>query len=243
MLYKPAGIVTGTVPKYRQLLDILRNKILKGEIGPGERIPSEEDLIGAYALSRGTVRKAVAQLESERLIETEHGVGSFVRTLHPNAVPFSFLTAAPEPGAVEIHYEILAQETMPAPQAIAEKLNITAGESLIHIARRKRAGGQVISYSERFLQEDIMPSLVTADLTRVGSIHSLLVSASEYPLLRAEIEIEAHLTNAEEAALLEAAPGDPAILIHRLTYTAPNRPAVLYAGLFRSAYEFTASVS
>lgn len=243
MLYKTAGIFTGSVPKYRQLLNILRNKILKGEIAPGERIPSEEDLIGAYGLSRGTVRKAIAQLESERLIETEHGVGSFVRALHPNAVPFYFLTTPPAPGTDEMRYEIIAQETLPAPPAIAEKLKIPAGEMLIHIARRKRAGTQVISYSERFLPADIMPALLQADLTHVGSIHSLLVSASEYPLLRAEIEIEAHLTNAEEAALLEVTPGDPAIVIHRLTYTAPNRPAVLYAGLFRSQYQFTASVS
>jgi GntR family transcriptional regulator len=245
MYPKPGGIVSGTIPKYRQLLIILRNQILKGEIPPGERIPSEEELITRYGLSRGTVRKAIAQLETERLIETEHGIGSFVRGMHPNAIPFHF-TTLPETadnGGAEARYEVLAQESMPAPLDIAEKLKLSPGTSIIHIARRKLIAGQVVSYSERFLNEDILPSLVQEDLTRVGSIHELLVESSDYPLLRSEIEIEAHLINEEEALLLDANPGDSAIVVNRLTYTAPNRPAVLYFGIFKSQYQIAVSIS
>jgi GntR family transcriptional regulator len=245
MYRKPNGIVAGSIPKYRQLLIILRNQILKGELEPGQRIPSEEELISAYGLSRGTVRKAIAQLETERLIETEHGVGSFVRALHPNAVPFQFVTPseATEGAGVQASYQVLAQEIMPAPVDIADKLKLPPGEAIIHIARRKIAAGKVISYSERFLLEDILPDLVHQDLTRVGSIHDLLVAASAYPLLRAEIEIEAHLINEEEAQLLEACLGDPAIMINRITYTAPNRPAVWYSGLFKNQYHIAVRVS
>ncbi len=236
MYQKPTGIVSGAIPKYRQLLVILRNQILKGEICPGERIPSEEELITAYGLSRGTVRKAIAQLETERLIEIEHGVGSFVRALHPNAVPFHFSSPAEDPTLME-RYEVLSQVTLPAPMDIAEKLKIAPDAPVIHIARRKWVDSQVVSYSERFLNEDILPSLVHEDLTKVGSIHDLLVGASEYPLLRAEIEIEAHLMNEEEARLLQAKPGDPAVVINRMTYTAPHRPAVWYWGLFINKYQ------
>lgn len=242
---KPNEIIQGWIPKYRQLLIILRNQILKGELAPGERIPSEEDLIHAYGLSRGTVRKAIAQLETEKLIETEHGVGSFVRTLHPNAIPFHFLT--PEDGEANpsntARYEVLAQEILPAAMDTAEKLKIAPETSVIHIARRKIINATVISYSERFLTEDILPALVERDLTRVGSIHEMLVESSAYPLLRAEIEIEAHLINEAEAQLLQAAPGDSAIVINRLTYTAPNKPAVLYTGLFLEKYQISISVS
>lgn len=243
MYRKPNGIVAGTIPKYRQLLIILRNQILNGELGPGQRIPSEEELIATYGLSRGTVRKAIAQLETERLIETEHGVGSFVRAFHPNAVPFQFTFPPEAAQAAGARYQVLAQEIMPAPLDIAEKLKLSPGASILHIARRKLIGAQVISYTERFLLEDILPDLVRQDLTRIGSIHELLVAASEYPLLRAEIEIEAHLINEEEAQLLEACPGEAAIAINRITYTAPNRPAVWYSGLFKSQYQIAVMVS
>lgn len=236
MYQKPSGIVSGAIPKYRQLLIILRNQILKGELAPGERIPSEEDLIAAYGLSRGTVRKAIAQLETEKLIETEHGVGSFVRALHPNAVPFRFLSPC-ETQDSAARYEVLAQETIPAPLDIAEKLKLAPGASIIHLARRKWIAARVVSYSERFLNAEILPSLLHEDLTKIGSIHDLLVASSDYPLLRAEIEIEAHLINEEEARLLESAPGDSAVVISRMTYTAPNRPAVWYWGLFKDPYQ------
>jgi len=234
-------IIPGLVPKYRQLLIILRNQILVGQISPGERIPSEEELTNIYGLSRGTVRKAVAQLEAEKLIETEQGIGSFVRARHPNAVPFHFLTPSlrvEDAGG----YEVLAQEIIPAPLDIAEKLRLPLGAFVIHIARRKRIGPEAVSYSERFLHEDILPSLVTVDLTKIGSIHDYLVGASEYPLLRAEIEIEAHLMNVEEARLLKSRPGDSAIVVHRMTFTAPNRPAVWYYGLFKSQYHLSIGV-
>jgi GntR family transcriptional regulator len=242
---KPSVIVSGSMPKYRQLLIILRNQILSGELVPGERIPSEEDLVSVYGLSRGTVRKAIAQLESERLIETEHGVGSFVSALHPNAIPFRFVALPDEPAGpgTEVRYEILAQETLPAPLDIAEKLKLVPGASVIHIARRKIIDSQAVSYSERFLIEDILPSLAYEDLTRVSSIHNLLEAASEYPLLRAEIEIEAHRIDETEAGLLGANPGASAIAITRMTYTAPNRPAVWYWGLFRDVYHIGVSIS
>jgi GntR family transcriptional regulator len=233
-------IIQGWIPKYRQLLIILRNKILKGDLAPGERIPSEEDLINTYGLSRGTVRKAISQLEQERLIDTEHGVGSFVRALHPNAVPFQFVpVSAADSTPGDSYYEVLAQESIPAPMAVAEKLKIDPGTPVIHIARRKLTSGQAVSYSERYLQENILPSLLKADLTRVGSIHDMLVGSSEYPLLRAEIEIEAHLISEQEAHLLQALPGESVIVVNRITYTAPNKPAVLYTGLFRNEYHIS----
>jgi GntR family transcriptional regulator len=242
---KSSPIISGSIPKYRQLLTILRSQILTGELPPGERIPSEEDLVTAYGLSRGTVRQAIAQLESERLIETEHGVGSFVRALHPKAVPFRFVSPPDEPTASDekIHYEVTAQEILPAPLDIAEKLKLPPGTNIIHIARRKFLGQRVVSYSERYLLEDILPSLVREDLTRVGSIHTLLEAASKYPLLRAELEIEAHIMDEEESGLLLARPGQAAISITRMTYTAPNRPAVWYWGLFTDQYEIAVRFS
>jgi len=191
------------------------------------------------------VRKAIAQLEAERLIETEHGIGSFVRAIHPNAIPFHFLPPSQHLEEANPHasYEIITQETIPAPLDVAEKLRLPPGAFVIHIARRKRIGTESIAYTERYMPEDILPSLVKEDLTKIGSIHDLLVSASEYPLLRAEIEIEAHLINNEEARLLQARSGDSAIIVHRMTFTAPNRPAVWYFGLFKSKYYLSIGVA
>jgi DNA-binding GntR family transcriptional regulator len=176
-------------------------------------------------------------LEAERLIKTTHGLGSFVRQVHPSAIPFRFL----DPGSFlrdrgATSYRTLVQESLAASMEIAELLRVPFGASVIHIARQVLIESQVVAYSERYLLEEIMPSLVNEDLTQVPFLHDLLVSASEFPLLRAEIEIEAHILSEEELPMLEANPGETAILINRLTFTAPNRPAVWYTGLLKNAY-------
>lgn len=234
------NIVSGYIPKYRQLLNILRDRILAGEFAPGDRLPSEEELSLTYALSRGTVRKAIAQLEAERLVHTEQGIGCFVQSMHPRAVPFHFLeTPAPEQGT---EYEVLAQEVISAPLDVAERLHILPGERVIHIARRRLWQGQVVAHTVRYLPEALCPSIVHEDLSR-QSVHELLVRDSELPLLRAEVEIEAHRLTDEEAGLLNAEAGIPAVVVRRLTYTAPNRPAVWYRGLFRQEYHLGVAVN
>ena len=63
--------------KYYVLMEKLKNDILSGEIKPGEKLPSENQLSMQYNLSRHTVRKALSMLTTEGYIEAEHGKGTF----------------------------------------------------------------------------------------------------------------------------------------------------------------------
>ena len=49
-------------PKYYTLMEQLKNDILSGRIQPGDKLPSENELVQAYSLSRHTVRKALGLL-------------------------------------------------------------------------------------------------------------------------------------------------------------------------------------
>lgn len=64
-------------PKYYTLMEQLKNDILSGRIQPGDRLPSENELVQAYSLSRHTVRKALGLLEQEGYVEAFHGKGTF----------------------------------------------------------------------------------------------------------------------------------------------------------------------
>lgn len=58
----------------------MKNQILNGEWKPGDKIPSENQLMTLFGVSRGTVRQVVQKLGGEGLIVTRHGEGSFVQT-------------------------------------------------------------------------------------------------------------------------------------------------------------------
>ncbi|MCH9656329.1 MAG: GntR family transcriptional regulator [Planctomycetes bacterium] len=69
-------------PKYMLLVDQLIQKVIGGEIRPGEALPSEHQLCESYQLARTTVRNAMQLLEEQGWITRLQGKGSFV-SLNP----------------------------------------------------------------------------------------------------------------------------------------------------------------
>ena len=68
-------------PPWRQLTDILRERITRGELTGN--LPSEKTLSQEYGVAVNTVRKALAQLRAEGLIRTDRGWGSYVVEREP----------------------------------------------------------------------------------------------------------------------------------------------------------------
>ncbi len=71
--------------KYERLVNLLREQ-LAARAGDGiYQLPTETELCHTYGVSRQTVRKALAVLEQEHLIERRRGSGSFATGLKPGA--------------------------------------------------------------------------------------------------------------------------------------------------------------
>lgn len=68
----------GGVPKYKQIYTHLRSALANREYAPGNKLPSENELVEQFGASRPTVSRALAQLESEGLVERKAGSGTFV---------------------------------------------------------------------------------------------------------------------------------------------------------------------
>ena len=61
-----------------QVTDSLRERIAGGTWRAGEKLPTEQQLVEEFGVSRTVVREAVAALRADRLIEARQGVGVFV---------------------------------------------------------------------------------------------------------------------------------------------------------------------
>lgn len=64
---------------FKQVANELRAEILRGDLAPGAKIPSEHTLAERFGVMRATVRKGIALLRMEGLITSHQGKGSFVR--------------------------------------------------------------------------------------------------------------------------------------------------------------------
>ena len=67
--------------QHRQLADLLRSAIERGDYAPGSTLPSEPELAQQYEVGRLTVNRAIQILRSEGLVRVERGKGSIVREL------------------------------------------------------------------------------------------------------------------------------------------------------------------
>lgn len=64
--------------------DRLRSRLVRGELKPGDKLPSEADLMTHYNVSRPTLREAIRILEFEALVVVSRGVGGGVRVRTPS---------------------------------------------------------------------------------------------------------------------------------------------------------------
>jgi len=70
---------TGPVPPYKQIAEIIRQRIASGEYLRGSRLPTESEMVETWEVARSTARRAIALLREEGLINTVPQRGSYVR--------------------------------------------------------------------------------------------------------------------------------------------------------------------
>jgi DNA-binding FadR family transcriptional regulator len=66
----------------QELVDSLSSQINSGDIRPGDKLPTESEIMRAFGVSRTVVREALSRLQASGLVETHHGVGTYA--LKPN---------------------------------------------------------------------------------------------------------------------------------------------------------------
>src|SRR3981189_1967029 len=64
-------------------IDKIRELIVSGSWGPGDRLPKESELAAQLGLSRNSLREAVRALSQLRVLEVRQGDGTYVTSLEP----------------------------------------------------------------------------------------------------------------------------------------------------------------
>jgi GntR family transcriptional repressor for pyruvate dehydrogenase complex len=84
--FVPRPITTASAA--HQIAEQIRLGIMRGELPPGHRLPSEAELAVGYSVSRGTIRETMKLLSAQQLVEATRGAtgGTFVRLPEPDDV-------------------------------------------------------------------------------------------------------------------------------------------------------------
>jgi GntR family transcriptional regulator len=220
------------LPLYAQVESKLAINITNGQWSVGSRLPSEDELITQFKVSRPTVRKAIQNLASRGLVEIHRGVGTFV-TQPKITQELTELTGFVEDMQAigrKATARVIDKRIVKSNDSIAQHLGLPVGTSVVKIQRVRLADGIAISFDETYLPKDIGQKIMRDDLES-EPIFSLLEEKYDLPLIEAIYKLEAAVATDEVAHALGIAPLSPIFLIERTSYCAGKTP-IDYEKLF-----------
>lgn len=215
-------------PLHAQFEKRIRAKITAGDWKPGDKIPSERDLMQLAGISRATVRRTIGELVHQRLLHRIHGRGTFVSNPtyeQPLEVVYSFSEQLRQLGFT-LEDQVLKCEVIEAAPDLAEKLQIAPHTQVIHLRRLRLLQGIPMMVGIAYLPYALCPGLLNE--TFETSLYRLLSDKYRLPVVSATDQLEAVAASAELAQHLKVLPGSPLMYVERIALTTGN--AVLHVG-------------
>jgi GntR family transcriptional regulator len=219
--------------RYQTIADDLRRRIEGGELGAGALLPSEATLARDHRASRITVRRALELLRADGLIDARQGFGWFVaadpvrQTLGRLGTIEDQLAAA----GIASRRRIVEFRFVAAPARAAAVLGVDRVLEVVRVndadVGERPHGRYPFARITAWCPEDLGAGLSRDDVAG-ASFYDLL----DVPIGGATQTIAAGLAGAEDAELLDIAPGSPVLRCERVTRSTDGRAVLLSEHVF-----------
>ena len=157
----------GPEPIYQQIKQTIQQRIASGEWPAGQKLPSENELVGALGVSRMTINRALRELTQDGLIRRVHGIGSFVaeRPRHASLIELQDIALEIAADGKQHDSRILSQSTITADARIALQLELPAGSEVFHLRAVHYQDDLPIQLESRYVNPAAMPQFMQQDFT------------------------------------------------------------------------------
>lgn len=225
-------------PRYQQLKDAIIERISEGDLRPGDRVPSENELVLSAGVSRMTANRALRELTDQGYVERIAGRGTFVAEFRARSHVREIQNIADEITARGHRHSaaLVRRERTPAPGDVARALHVGAGTEVFHLLLVHLENGTPIQVEDRYVLADFAPDILTEDFAETTPSAYL---TAIMPFAEAEQVVRAQLPERQVAKLLGIGAGEPVLVVIRRTWA--NGRAVTFARLHHpgSRYELT----
>lgn len=212
------------VPPYFQLAQILENKILSGELKPGDSLPSEADLGKQYDLSRMTVRKCLNILAERGLVSAQPGRGTFISRPVLDKAVFTVEEFQREmnrrgltPGARTVDVRVTN-----ASQEIAQILDVSTEDKILYFSRLLTANNSPIALERKYMRYNIGHPILENELQYMAFAEIVTLYHDVLPV-RSRMLLRADLANEDDARHLQIPQHSPVLCIEQSLYTGDGK--------------------
>ncbi len=217
------GSAVGFRPLYRQVYDTLLRRLADAVWQPGQILPSEGQLAAELGVSQGTVRKALDALTADSLLVRRQGRGTFVAEHDDKQSVFRFFKLRPDGGGTGAPLSrVLAITEAAASVDERDRLALVRAARVVRCERLRSLDGRACVLEAITVPAALFPGIHAMPLP--NTLYSLYASRFGITIAMANERLKAVVLQAREAALLEVAPGVPALEIDRVALDLEERP-------------------
>jgi GntR family transcriptional regulator len=223
------------MPLHFQVREYILGLIWKGQLRPGDKLPTENELLDQLGVSRTTVRRALQDLTNAGIINRHAGLGTFVGEprIEQELRRLTGFVEDMEALGLRASARVVTTEEIPAPAKVANVLHVLTGTTVMHIQRVRMANNEPISFDDSYVPLEYGVALTKEDLT-VRPLYTLFEREMGMPLSGADYVLQATEAAPFVAEQLDYPTGSPVFLIERTTYTAvePAPRPILFEYLY-----------
>lgn len=218
------------LPKYFRIHQELLDNIRSNTWEPGSAIPSEAELCEQYQVSRGTVRRALDELQRHGLIVRSPGRPTVVKAPKIPLLASGFRTDIAKKG-MRPNTEVLTINVAKAPLEIAQLLDINPGAVILVIQRVITADDIPVIIESAHVARAAEP--ITTDEVQSTSLLDLIPAKCHVFLARAVESYEPILLTREHARLLQCRAGELGIKDQAVLFDGNDCPLYVSTAVVR----------
>ena len=236
-----ADLADRPLPLYKSIKAELTRTLIGGSIRAGMALPTERGLAQIYGVSVGTVRRALLELVSEKVLVREQGRGTFLAPFDSGRMLNSFWHIRRKDGDREAPVvRIVSFAKGTAGNQAVKRLAISRGAPVFCIVNLMMMGGEPVLVDNLQVPSALFPSLTRERFaTRDATVYDLYRDDFGVNIVKTTDHVSAVAADAQTAKLLNRKVGTPLLEIVRVAYTFGEQPVELRRSLLNSEnYEF-----
>ncbi|MGB6488274.1 MAG: histidine utilization repressor [Steroidobacteraceae bacterium] len=206
-----------STPRYREIHDALRDKIISGAWPPGYKLPPEPKLAKTFDCARMTLGKALGALAEQGFITRRRRVGTIVNAARPqeSVLEIHDIEAEIRAAGHDYQYECFDRKARAASSSDASVLNVPIGTSVLALTGLHQADRRAHAFEERLINLETVPEARRERFNRISPGRWLLI---RIPWTEAEHQISALNADQLIAKRLEIARNKACLCIERRTW-------------------------
>lgn len=216
----------GGVALWRRIADDIRLDIVGGKLARGDQLPTEAALAKRFSANRHTVRRALAVLAEEGVVQAERGRGTFVNEAQRLSYRIGRRTRFSEGlagQARDAHGELLLAKAEKATTSVAHGLGIRPGQRVVRLETLSHADGRPLSRGTSWFSFQQFPTIGEL-YAETGSITAALKRLGVEDYSRRSTRISARYANPEEIRSIRLVPGTVMLVTEIVDVDADEQP-------------------